>query len=157
MLVLQAADPSRSLAHREAARAARGALLRAREFASLAIRSRVARKGVLVGAARLWFARIISFRSLSGEKEGGDGRIAYLVRRHIKVDLGGTRWARLVPTVLVNCLAREDEVRELLDARIEVSHRLALVKLLRSPVNWASGGDTLSIYLACGEAAVLLW
>jgi hypothetical protein len=74
-------------------------------------------------------------------EEEGDGKITYLVRRHIKVDLGGTRWARLVPTVLVNRLAREDEVRELLDARIEVSHRLALVKLLRSPVNWASGGD----------------
>jgi hypothetical protein len=35
-------------------------------------------------------------------------RIAYLVRRHIKVNLGGTRWARLVPAVLINCLARED-------------------------------------------------
>jgi hypothetical protein len=63
------------------------------------------------------------------------GRIAYLVRRHIKVNLGGTRWARLVPAVLVNCLAREDEVCELLDARVEITHRLALVKLLRNPVN----------------------
>jgi hypothetical protein len=71
----------------------------------------------------------------------GDGKIAYLVRRHIKVNLGGTRWARLVPAVLVDCLAREDKVRELLDARVEISHRLALVKLLKSSVNWASGGD----------------
>ena len=63
------------------------------------------------------------------------GKIAYLVRRHIKVNLGGTRWARLVPAVLVNCLAREDEVCELLDARVEITHRLALVKLLRNPVN----------------------
>jgi hypothetical protein len=63
------------------------------------------------------------------------GRIAYLVRRHIKVNLGGTRWARLVPAVLVNCLAGENKVRELLDARVEIAHRLALVKLLRNPVN----------------------
>jgi hypothetical protein len=27
----------------------------------------------------------------------GDGKIAYLVRCHIKVDLGGTHWARLTP------------------------------------------------------------
>ena len=73
--------------------------------------------------------------------EWGDGKIAYLVRRHIKINLGGTRWARLVPTVLVNCLAREDKVRELLDARVEVTHRLALVKLLRSSVNWKSEGE----------------
>lgn len=68
MLVLQAGDPSRSRVHREAARAARGALLRAQEFASLGIRSRVARQGVLVGAERLWFARI-SFGAF-WEKEG---------------------------------------------------------------------------------------
>jgi hypothetical protein len=138
VLVLQAGDPSRSLVHREAARAARGALLRAQEFASLGIRSRVARKGVLVGAERLRFVRI-SFGAFLGKR--GEGKIAYLVRCHIKVNLGGTRWARLVPAVLVNCLAREDKVRELLDARVEIAHRLALVKLLRSPVSWASGGD----------------
>jgi hypothetical protein len=132
VLVLQAGDPSRSLVHREAARAARGALLRAQEFASLGIRSRVAQQGVLVGAERLWFVRISFGAFLGGER--GDGKIAYLVRRHIKVNLGGTRWARLVPAILVNCLAREDKVRELLDARVEIVHRLALVKLLRSPV-----------------------
>jgi hypothetical protein len=71
----------------------------------------------------------------------GDGKITYLVRCHIKVNLGGTCWARLVSAVLVNCLAREDKVHELLDARVEISHRLALVKLLQNPVNWASGGD----------------
>jgi hypothetical protein len=47
----------------------------------------------------------------------------------------GTRWAQLVPVVLVNCLAREDKVHELLNVRIEISLRLALVKLLRSHVN----------------------
>ena len=62
-------------------------------------------------------------------------RGAHLVRRHVKVDLGGTRRTRLVPTVLVNCLACEDEVGELLDARVEVFHRLALVQLLQIPVN----------------------
>jgi hypothetical protein len=61
------------------------------------------------------------------------GRTAYLVRCHIKVNLGGTRWARLVPAVLVHSLAREDKVRELFDARIEISHRLALIQLLRIP------------------------
>jgi hypothetical protein len=70
----------------------------------------------------------------------GDGKIAYLVRCHVKVNLGGTHWARLVPAVLVNCPAREDKVHELLDARVEISHRLALAKLLQSPVNWSSEG-----------------
>jgi hypothetical protein len=32
----------------------------------------------------------------------------YLVRCHIKVDLGGTCWARLVTTVIPYCLARKD-------------------------------------------------
>ena len=82
-------------------------------------------------------SRVLASKSF-WEKE--DGKITYLVRRHIKVNLGGTRWARLVPVVRVNCLAREDKFRELLDARVEISHRLALVKLLRT-VNWASGGD----------------
>jgi hypothetical protein len=48
-------------------------------------------------------------------------------------DTGGTRWAQLVPVVLVNCLARE--VHELLNARIGISLRLALVKLLQSHVD----------------------
>ena len=74
MLVLQAGDPSRSLVHREAARAARGALLRAQEFASLEIRSRVARKGVLVGAERLWFVRI-SFGAFLGERGDWEDRV----------------------------------------------------------------------------------
>ena len=129
MLVLQAGDPSRSLVHREAAQAAQEALLRAQEFVLLVTRSRVARKAVLVGAEHL---RFVAYQLL---EKGGDGKIAYLVRRHIKVDLRGTRWTRLVPAVLINRLAREDKVRELLDARVEISHRLALVKLLRTPVN----------------------
>jgi hypothetical protein len=54
VLVLQTGDLSRSVVHREAARAVRGALLQAKEFASLGIRSPVVRKGVLVGADRLW-------------------------------------------------------------------------------------------------------
>ena len=83
---------------------------------------------------------VLASKAFFWEKEGM-GRFAYLVRRHIKVNLGGTRWPRLVPAVLVNCLAREDEVRELLDARVEIAHRLALVKLLRCSVSWASGGD----------------
>lgn len=74
-----------------------------------------------------------------GERE--ERKITYLVRRHIKVNLGGTRWARLVPAVLVNCLAREDKVRELFDARVQIAHRLALVKLLERLVNWAPGDD----------------
>jgi hypothetical protein len=39
-------------------------------------------------------------------------------------------WARLVPAVLVNCLAREGKGRGLLDVHVEIAHRLALVKLL---------------------------
>jgi hypothetical protein len=74
VLVLQAGDPSRSLVHREAARAARGALLRAQEFASLGIRSRVARKAVLVGAERLRFVRI-SFEAFLGEREDEEDRV----------------------------------------------------------------------------------
>ena len=57
------------------------------------------------------------------------------------MNIGRARWARLLPAVLVNCLAREDKVRQLLNARVYIFHRLALVKLLRNPVNWASGGD----------------
>ena len=59
---------------------------------------------------------MVSLGAFLGER--GDVKIAYLVRRHIKVNLGGARWARLVPAVLVNCLAREDKVRQLLDARV---------------------------------------
>jgi len=75
----------------------------------------------------------VSFINFLGER--GNGKTAYLVRCHIKVDLGGTRWARLVTAVLVDRLTREDKVRELLDARIEISHRLALIQLLQSPMN----------------------
>jgi len=75
----------------------------------------------------------VSFGGGAWEKRerGWMGRTAYLVRCHVKVNLGGTRWARLVPAVLIYCLAGEDKVRELLDARVEVFHRLALVQLLR--------------------------
>ena len=60
----------------------------------------------------------------------GEGRGAYLVGCHIKVNFGGTCRTRLVPAVLANRLTREDKVRELLDARVEIFHRLALIQLL---------------------------
>ena len=108
-----------------------GALLRAKEFVSLAIQSRVAQKGVLVGAVHLCVSTLEPF----WEKKGMDGKITYLVRHHIKINLGRTRWAQLVPAVLVNCLVREDNVRELLDVHVEIAHRLALIKPLRNLVN----------------------
>jgi hypothetical protein len=63
----------------------------------------------------------------------GAKKEAYLVWCHVKVNLGGTRWARFVSAVLADRLARKDEVRELFDASVEVFHRLALVQLLRVP------------------------
>ena len=105
------------------------------------IRSRVARKGALVGAG--CFVRVSQLVLVRKKGE------AYLVRCHIKVDLGGTRGARLVSAVLVNGLAREYKIRELLDARVEIFHRLALVQLLRTlSIGQASGGD-MENYLAC--------
>ena len=113
------------------------------------IRSRVVRKVALVEAGR--FIRVSQLVLVRKKGE------AYLVRCHIKVDLGGTRGARLVSAVLVNGLAREDKIRELLDARVEIFHRLALVQLLRTlSIGHALGGD-IENYLACGEAAGLLW
>ena len=37
-------------------------------------------------------------------------------------------WAQLIPGVLVNCQGRE--LAELLDARVEIARRLALLKFL---------------------------
>jgi hypothetical protein len=74
VLVLQAGDLSCSLVHWEASRAARGALLRSQELASLEIRSHVAQKGVLVGAEHLGFVRI-SFGAFLGEKRGWEDRV----------------------------------------------------------------------------------
>ena len=68
------------------------------------IRSRAARKGALVGAKQS--LRMLALKTFW--ERDGMGRNAYLVRCHIKVHLGGTRWTRFVPAVLVNCLARED-------------------------------------------------
>ena len=82
-------------------------------------------------------------------------RNAYLVWCHVKVNFGGTRWARLVSTVLVNRLTRKDKVCELLDASIEILHRLALIQLLQVSSIGLRDGDVEN-YLACGEATTLL-
>ena len=112
------------------------------------IRSRVARKAALVGAGR--FVRVS--RLVLMRKKGA----AYLVRCHIKVNLGRTRGARLVPAVFVNGLARKDKIRELLNARVEIFHRLALIQLLQTlSIGQASSGD-MENHLACREATGLL-
>lgn len=121
--------------HREAARAAPGTLLQAKNLCCLGFDLASRGKEFLLELS-IWGLCILASEPFWEKR--GDGKITYLVRCHIKVNLRGTRWARLVPTVLVNCLAREDKVHELLDVRVEISHRLALVKLLQSPVNWAS-------------------
>lgn len=53
-----------------------------------------------------------------------------LIRGHVEVDLHRARRPALIALVLVHGLARQDELRELLDARIEVVHRKTLVELL---------------------------
>lgn len=84
-------------------------------------------------------------------------KTTYLVRRHIKVNLGRTRWARLVPAVLVHSLARKNKVRKLLNARVEIFHRFALVQLLRVLSIGFQAMVYRKNYLACGEATVFLW
>ena len=95
--------------------------------------------------------------SASETWRGGKGKTTYLVRRHIKVNLGGTRWARLVPAVLVHSLTCKDKVRKLLDARVEIFHRFALVQLLRVLSIGFQAMVCRKNYLACREATVLLW
>jgi len=54
----------------------------------------------------------VSARETQKRKE--TRKAAHLVKCHIKIHLGGTRWARLNTTILADCLARKDKAHELL-------------------------------------------
>jgi hypothetical protein len=87
-----------------------------RGFDLIVIRFLDGRLGALVAA----IGRKIIIRDIFTRKEGNTN----LIWRHVKVDFNRTSRSRLISLRLIDSMARKDQLAQLLDTSIQVSHRL---------------------------------